>query len=350
VTDSDGEPTTYRDAGVDLEAAREAVDGYRDAVESTRIPGVLDAIGGFGGLFGLEDAPFESLEDPVLAASTDGVGTKLRIAFRMDCHDTIGIDCVAMCVNDVVTTGARPLFFLDYLSTGQLDPGQAAEVVRGMAEGCRAADCALLGGETAEMPGFYPTGEYDIAGFALGAAEREDLVRPDRVEAGDAILGLSSRGVHSNGFSLVRRVLRDNGVELDRIVESVDPDRTLGEVLLEPTELYVRPALETLEEFDVRGLAHITGGGLPGNLPRALPDGLEPEIDRSTWSVPPVFEYIRELGSVPEEECFRVFNMGIGFALIVAEERTDDVLDFLVDLDRPAVRIGTVRSASRTDR
>lgn len=352
MSDSDDETTTYRDAGVDLDAAEEAVDGYREAVESTRISGVLDAIGGFGGLFGLNDADLgaDALDDPVLAASTDGVGTKLRIAFRMDRHDTIGVDCVAMCVNDVVTTGARPIFFLDYLSTGALDPGQAEAVVEGMARGCRESNCALLGGETAEMPGFYPEGEYDIAGFSLGIAPRDRLVQPARVEAGDAIVGIASKGVHSNGFSLVRKVLRENDVGLDRTVDAVDPNRTIGEVLLEPTELYVRPVLAALEAFDVRGLAHVTGGGLPGNLPRALPDDLRPEVDRSAWQTPPVFEFIRELGNVPEEECYRVFNMGVGFALVVDADRAGDLAAFFDDRGFPATRIGTVRPASHTDR
>jgi len=350
MSDSKDGTTTYRDAGVDLDAADEAIDGYRDAVESTRTSGVLDAIGGFGGLFALQDADLggETLEDPVLAASTDGVGTKLRIAFRMERHDTIGVDCVAMCVNDIVTTGARPLFFLDYLSTGTLDPGQAEAVVEGMARGCRASGCALLGGETAEMPGFYPEGEYDIAGFTLGVAPRDRLVRPERAEAGDALVGLASNGVHSNGFSLVRKVLRDNDVELDRTVEAVDPERTIGEVLLEPTELYVRPVLAALAEFDIRGLAHVTGGGLPGNLPRALPGGLAPEVDRSVWRTPPVIDYIRDLGNIPEEECFRVFNMGIGFALVVEAERAEDVVEFFDSRGRAATRIGTVSRASRT--
>ncbi len=343
---TDDESLTYRDAGVDLEAADRAVDGYRDAVEETQTPGVLDAIGGFGGLFRLSGAADAAdLDDPVLVSGADGVGTKLRIAHRMDRHETIGVDCVAMCVNDVITTGAHPLFFLDYLSTGELEPGRAAAVVRGIAEGCRRGGCALLGGETAEMPGFYERGEYDIAGFCVGVVDRESIVSPDRVEVGDAIVGLESTGIHSNGFSLVREVLDRHEIPLDAPLEAIDDERPLGEVLLEPTRLYVE-AVETLvAEFEPHGLVHVTGGGLPGNLPRALPDGLEPKIDRNAWSPPPIFEFLRRTGNIPEAECYRVFNMGVGFAAIVDDARRDEVCERLETLGYPTRVIGTVRRA-----
>jgi phosphoribosylformylglycinamidine cyclo-ligase len=351
MTNSDDESLTYRDAGVDLDAADAAVDGYRDAVRQTRIPGVLDAIGGFGGLFQLDESEAAAdIDDPVLVSGTDGVGTKLRIAHRMDRHDTIGIDCVAMCVNDVITTGARPLFFLDYLSTGELEPGRAEEVVRGIAAGCREADCALLGGETAEMPGFYGRGEYDIAGFCVGVADRARIVSPDRVEPGDAIVGLQSTGIHSNGFSLVREVLDRHEIPLDAPLEALDDDRPLGEVLLEPTRLYVEAVEELTSEFDVHGLVNVTGGGLPGNVPRALPDELAPDIDRQSWSTPPIFEFLHDTGGIPEEECYRVFNMGIGFAAIVHQAHRDEAVALLDDCGYSSQVIGTVRRASQPDK
>ncbi|MFB6374751.1 MAG: phosphoribosylformylglycinamidine cyclo-ligase [Bradymonadaceae bacterium] len=343
MTDSNDDNLTYRDAGVDLEAADEAVDGYRDTVESTQIPGVLDEIGGFGGLFSLSDSGDADLDDPVLVSGTDGVGTKLRIAFRTNRHDTIGIDCVAMCVNDVVTTGARPLFFLDYLSTGELEPGRAEDVVRGLAAGCRNAGCALLGGETAEMPGFYPEGEYDMAGFCVGIVDRETLIRPEDVEAGDAIVGLASTGIHSNGFSLVREVLNRRDILLDRPLEALDDERPLGEVLLEPTRMY-SGAVDLLQrEFEVHGLANITGGGLPGNVPRALPDDREADIDRDAWQMPEIFAFLHREGNIPLEECYRVFNMGIGFTAILPDDQADEACELLAEADYPARIIGTVR-------
>lgn len=343
MSDSNDE-LTYSDAGVDLEAADEAVDGYRDAVEATHIPGVLEEIGGFGGLFGLRDAEgTDAIDDPVLVSGTDGVGTKLRIAFRTDRHDTIGIDCVAMCVNDVITTGARPLFFLDYLSTGELEPGRAEDVVRGIAAGCREAGCALLGGETAEMPGFYPDGEYDMAGFCVGIADRDALVRPEAVEAGDAIVGLDSTGIHSNGFSLVREVLNRREIPLDEPCEALDDDRPLGDVLLAPTRLYTE-AVELLKEtFDLHGLANVTGGGLPGNVPRALPEGREAAIDRDAWQTPPLFDFLHREGNIPVEECYRVFNMGIGFVAILPASQAEQACEALTEASYPARVIGTVK-------
>mgnify|MGYP006280616599 CR=1 FL=1 len=347
MTDSKDDELTYRDAGVDLDAADEAVDGYKEAVRNTRIDGVLDEIGGFGGLFSLAEAglPVSSDYEPVLVAGADGVGTKLRIAFQTGVHDTIGIDCVAMCVNDVITTGARPLFFLDYLSTGVLDPGQTADIVRGMAEGCREAGCALLGGETAEMPGFYPEGEYDIAGFCVGVVDGSSIVRPESVRPGDAIVGIDSSGIHSNGFSLVRKVLDERAIPLDEPVEELEDDRPLGEVLLEPTLLYADHTAELRDRFDVHGFANVTGGGLEANVARALPDGVEARIDRDAWETPPVFEFLRERGNIPIEECYRVFNMGIGFTVIVPEEQASEVCETLKSTGLGARVIGSVRRA-----
>jgi phosphoribosylformylglycinamidine cyclo-ligase len=345
MSDETKETTTYADAGVDLDAADRAVEGYADAVASTEIPGVIDEIGGFGGLFDLRaSGALEGGDSPVLVAGADGVGTKIKVAFKTGRHDTIGIDCVAMCVNDVLTTGARPLFFLDYLSTGELDPGQAEAVVRGLAAGCRTAGCALLGGETAEMPGFYDAGEYDVAGFCVGLVDRESMLDPQDVEAGDAILGIASNGIHSNGFSLVRKVVDDNGWDYREPLEALDPDRTLGEALLEPTRLYVEPARRLIDDFEARSLAHITGGGLPGNLPRALPDGAAYDVDRDAWDVPSVFDWLREAGNIPLEECYRVFNMGVGMAAMVPDERADEACEALTDAGWKTWRIGRVSS------
>lgn len=347
MSETPDDQTTYRDAGVDREAAEEAVSGYRASVESTRIPGVIDAVGGFGGLFSLQEAGLEAEaeSETVLVGATDGVGTKLRIAFRMDRHDSIGIDCVAMCVNDVLTTGARPLFFLDYLSTGELDPGRAQSIVEGFAAGCRRAGCALLGGETAEMPGFYDPGEYDVAGFCVGALERGELLDGARAEDGDVLVGLASNGIHSNGFSLVRKVLRDNDIALDSVVSSVDAERTIGDVLLDPTLIYTEPVEQLRTQFDVRGLAHVTGGGLPENIPRALPEKFTFELDRDAWETPPIFEFLREAGSIAVDECYDVFNMGVGFVAVLPATEADSALDELDEAGWDADIIGSVRRA-----
>ena len=321
MSDDDKAPS-YQEAGVNLEAADETVSRLSKLVESTRTDGVLGEIGGFGGLFGLRDAGVvtSGSDDPVLVSGTDGVGTKLELAFRTGRHDTIGIDCVAMCVNDVASTGARPLFFLDYFATGKLEPGQAEAVVTGIAKACRESQCALVGGETAEMPGFYDAGEYEIAGFCVGAAQRKDLLRPDDVEVGDAIVGLSSTGVHSNGFSLVRKIIADAGLPLDEPCRDLYPDRTLGDVLLEPTALYPEVIADVRAHADVRGIAHITGGGLVHNVPRCLPDGHGVHIDTATWDEPAVFDFLRDQGDLDHREMFEIFNMGIGLAVIVGSD------------------------------
>jgi phosphoribosylformylglycinamidine cyclo-ligase len=305
--------TSYREAGVDIEAGDALVDAIKPAAASTRRAGVLGGLGGFGALFDLKAAGFA---DPVLVSSTDGVGTKLMVAIETGLHDQVGIDLVAMCVNDLVVQGAEPLFFLDYFATGHLDVADAARVVKGIAAGCAACGCALVGGETAEMPGMYAPGHYDLAGFAVGAAERGRLL-PAGVAPGDTLLGLPSSGVHSNGFSLVRRVCARAGLGWDAPAPFA-PGQTLGEALMTPTRLYVAQTLALHRAGLLRAAAHITGGGLPGNVPRVLPAGTQAVID-TAWSVPPVFAWLARTGGVAAEEMLRVFNCGIGMVLVVSD-------------------------------
>ncbi|OIQ08930.1 Phosphoribosylformylglycinamidine cyclo-ligase [Moorella thermoacetica] len=310
-----GEGFTYAAAGVDIAAGNRAVELMKEHVRRTFRPGVLGDLGGFGGLFALEAGRYRQ---PVLVAGTDGVGTKLKIAFSLDRHDTIGIDAVAMCVNDILVQGAEPLFFLDYLAVGKMVPERVARIVAGVAEGCRRAGCALIGGETAEMPGFYREDEYDLAGFAVGVVEREELLDGSRIRPGQVVLGLASSGLHSNGFSLVRRVLLvEAGYTLERKLPELG--RTLGEELLEPTRIYVASILPLLKEGLIKGLAHITGGGLIENPPRILPPGCSLRLDRRSWPVPPAFRLIQATGRVPEEEMYRTFNMGLGMLVVVEE-------------------------------
>ena len=306
---------TYSDAGVDIDAGNLMVEKIKPAVRSTRRPGADGEIGGFGGLFDLRAAGFT---DPVLVAANDGVGTKLKIAIDADRHDTVGIDLVAMCVNDLVVQGAEPLFFLDYFATGKLDPDQGAAIVHGIAEGCRQAGCALIGGETAEMPGMYAGGDYDLAGFAVGAAERGQLLPVGDIADGDLILGLTSSGVHSNGFSLVRKIVAASGLGWDDPAP-FDSGRTLAEALLEPTRIYVKPVLSAIRNtHGIKALAHITGGGFPENLPRVLPPAYAAEIDLSAIEVPPVFSWLAAQGGVQAQEMLRTFNCGIGMVAVVA--------------------------------
>ena len=310
------EKLTYAGAGVDIEAANRAVKLLAEHVKSTHRPGVLGGIGGFGGLFRL---PLDKCREPVLVGGTDGVGTKLRLAFALDIHDTIGIDAVAMCVNDILVQGAEPLFFLDYLAVGKLEPEQVAAIVSGVAAGCREAGCALLGGETVEMPGFYPPGEYDLAGFAVGMVEAEKIIDGSTIVPGDIILGLPSSGLHSNGFSLARKALLEEAkYSLDRYFPELG--RTLGEELLTPTKIYVKEVLPLLDRYPIKGLAHITGGGLVENIPRILPPGCRARIQCTSWQVPPIFQLIRQAGRISTAEMYRVFNMGIGMAIIAAPE------------------------------
>lgn len=331
----DSRSKQYSAAGVNLDAADESVTRYKELVRKTRIPGVLADVGGFGGLFALRDAGLE-LRDPVMVSGTDGVGTKLKIAFEMDRHDTIGIDCVAMCVNDVIVTGARPLFFLDYLATGKLNPDQAAQIVQGVATACIESGCALIGGETAEMPGFYSAGEYDVAGFCVGIVERDALLKPENVREGDVLIGLNSTGFHSNGYSLVRKIVADNGLKLS---ESYDLETTLGEALLAPTRLYTR-AMQVVS--DVKVASHITGGGFHENIPRVIPPELGVEIDSSKWQCPAVIRLIIETGEVELSQAYHVFNMGIGFVMVVSPQHSEQTVAVLKHAGFAAQEIGVV--------
>lgn len=333
----------YRKAGVDIEAGESAVERIKGLAQSTFRPEVLQGLGGFGGLF----APnLKAVDEPVLVAGCDGVGTKLKLAFAVGKHNTVGIDCVAMCVNDILAQGAEPLFFLDYLAVGKLLPSQVEEIISGVAEGCRQAGCALLGGEMAEMPGFYPPDEYDLAGFAVGLVNRSSIIDGSAVAEGDLVVGLASNGLHSNGYSLARKVLLE---EANLLLTDFQPafGQTLSEEMLRPTEIYVPPVLKALAIFSVKGMAHITGGGLPGNLLRILPENMRLEIDAKSWTVPPIFELISELGSVNSKEMFRTFNMGIGYCLIVPEDQAEKLILHFKAVNLPAFIIGTVTSGQR---
>ncbi len=332
----DKTPLTYKDAGVDIDAGNEVVSRIGRLVQSTPRSGVLSDLGGFGGLFALPGG----LTDPVLVSGTDGVGTKLKIAFATGSHHTVGIDLVAMCVNDVITTGARPLFFLDYFATGALSPDQAESVIAGIAEGCRQAGCALLGGETAEMPGFYADGEYDMAGFAVGVVERAKIVTGAQIAAGDRVVGLASTGVHSNGFSLARKALLEvAGLALD--AQPATLTRSVGETLLEPTRIYSRAVSALCDGVNVKGLAHITGGGLVENPPRILAPGLGMELRLSSWEVGPIFGLIAEAG-VDDDEMRRTFNMGVGLAAVVSAGDVAEALRLAEAAGETAWDIGCV--------
>lgn len=328
----------YRRAGVDLEAGYEVVSRIRKHVEHTRRLGVLGTVGGFGGLFDLSTL---KLKEPVLVSGTDGVGTKLLVALMVDKHDTVGIDAVAMCVNDIVVQGAEPLFFLDYIACGKTNPARIEAIVKGVAEGCSQAGCALIGGETAEMPGLYGPEEYDLAGFAVGACEKPDLIDGSTIKSGDVLIGLASNGLHSNGFSLARRILFVQAKL--RTSDYVDDlGCTIGEELLKPTRIYVKPVLEALKQFRIKGMAHITGGGFIENIPRMIPAGLGVEIDEGSWEIPPIFLLMASLGKVDSLEMYNVFNMGIGMVIAVDEELAPDVMRCFAELgERPYV-IGRV--------
>ena len=313
---------SYRAAGVDITAGYRAVELMKQHVARTMTPGVLEGLGGFGGLFELD---LTGMTRPVLVSGTDGVGTKLKIAFELDKHDTVGIDCVAMCANDVVCCGAKPLFFLDYIACGQNVPERIAAIVSGVAEGCVQAGCALIGGETAEMPGFYPEDEYDLAGFVVGAVDKSRLFNRMHMRAGDVVLALPSSGVHSNGFSLVRKVLPDRSLYVEEL------DATLGEALLVPTKIYVKPVLALAERIEVKGASHITGGGFYENVPRCLPSGLSARIEKKAVRTPPIFDVIQKAGNVPERDMFNTFNMGVGMCLIVDKEDADTALSIVKD-------------------
>ena len=332
------ERMTYRDAGVDIDAGNESVSLIKDAVRATYRSEVMGDLGGFGGLFALNTKDYK---EPVLVSGTDGVGTKLRLAFLLNKHDTIGQDAVAMCVNDILVQGAEPLFFLDYLAVGKLEPMQVAEIVTGVARACKESGCALIGGETAEMAGFYPIGEYDIAGFSVGVAERSKLITPARVKAGDVLLGLPSSGVHSNGYSLVRKIVFEHkGFKGDEYIEELG--QTIGEELLTPTRLYPRICLPLIREFDIHGMVHITGGGFYENIPRALPDHMGAEVNGAAWTIPPVFRLLQEWGNVDWTEMYRTFNMGIGMVLIVSSDEADRITAQLNAQSETVYHIGHV--------
>jgi phosphoribosylformylglycinamidine cyclo-ligase len=331
---------SYKDAGVDIEAGNRLVDAIKPLAAATSRPGTMDALGGFGASF---DPRAAGYNDPILVAATDGVGTKLKLAFETAQFDSIGIDLVAMCVNDLVVQGAEPLFFLDYFATGGLEPAVATEVIKGVSHGCSIAGCALIGGETAEMPGLYAKGEFDLAGFSVGAMERgQGLPDPDApVGEGDAVIGLASNGVHSNGYSLVRKIVEASGCKLSDTAPFDEP-RSLGSALLEPTRIYVESCLAAVKRGDIHAFAHITGGGLLENIPRVLPNGLGVELDGTAWNAPAVFAWLQDQGGVSDEEMARTFNCGIGMVAIVPAVRLDSVIDGLTASGETATRIGTV--------
>ncbi|MFC4766915.1 phosphoribosylformylglycinamidine cyclo-ligase [Effusibacillus consociatus] len=333
----------YARAGVNIDAGNETVDRIKPHVARTFRPEVITALGGFGGGFQLDLSKYK---EPILVSGTDGVGTKLKIAFQMDKHDTIGIDAVAMCVNDILVMGAEPLFFLDYLATGKLVPQTAEQIVKGIADGCVQAGCALVGGETAEMPGMYADGEYDIAGFSVGIVEKSKMIDGTRIKPGDAVIGLASNGVHSNGYSLVRKVLLEEaGYSLDQNIPGLS--KTLGEELLAPTRIYVKNGLALCEKFDVRGLVHITGGGFWENIPRVLPEGCGVEMNLGSWPVPPIFEVLQKTGDISSTDMFRTFNMGIGLIAVVPEEQAADFMREAISLGERAYQIGRIVKGNR---
>ena len=337
MTQTSAQSLSYRDAGVDISAGDELVERIKPFAKKTRREGVLSALGGFGALF---EVP-KRYREPVLVSGTDGVGTKLKLAFELNRHDTVGIDLVAMSANDVLVQGAEPLFFLDYFGCGKLDVDTAARVIAGIAKGCEYAGCALIGGETAEMPGMYPDGEYDLAGFAVGAVEKSQIITGQDIVAGDVVLGLGSSGAHSNGYSLVRKILARARPALDA---PFDGERTLADALMAPTRIYVKPVLSLLAALPVKGIAHITGGGLTENIPRVLPSTVKAVIEQSSWQRPKLFHWLQDEGQVAESEMHRVFNCGIGMVLIVAREHVQQALRMLQDAGEKALEIGRIET------
>jgi phosphoribosylformylglycinamidine cyclo-ligase len=332
---SESRSESYKAAGVDVVAGYESVKLMKPMVESTFIPGVMGSLGGFGGMF----APnIKGMEEPILVSGTDGVGTKLKLAFLMDKHDTIGIDAVAMCVNDIACCGAQPLFFLDYIAVGKNFPAKIAAIVSGVAEGCRQAGCALIGGETAEMPGFYPEDEYDVAGFSVGMVDKPKMIDGSRLEAGDVLIGVASSGVHSNGYSLVRKTLGINEKSVHRYMDEFG--KTLGEELLTPTRIYVKAIQSMMQAADVKAISHITGGGFYENIPRMLKDGIHAEIEKAAAPVPAVFDVIAKTGNIPERDMYNTFNMGVGLVTAVAKNDADKALAALAEAGEKAYIIG----------
>ena len=332
------ERLTYKSAGVDVEAGYEAVKLMKEHVKKTHIPGVMGDLGSFGGFF-MPD--LKGYEEPTLISGTDGVGTKLQIAFMMDKHDTIGIDAVAMCVNDIACHGAKPLFFLDYIGTGRLNPKKAADIVKGICDGCIETGCALIGGETAEMPGFYKDEEYDLVGFAVGVVDKNKVINGEFVKAGDVIIGLPSSGIHSNGYSLVRKLFFGiNNYNVDSRFPELS--NTLGEELLKPTRIYVKTVLELLKKHEIKGIAHITGGGFIENIPRTIPQGLKARIQLGSWPILPIFNLMKDLGNIEDKALYNTFNMGIGLVLIVDNSMADEILKTLESMGEKAYIIGDI--------
>ena len=333
---------SYKAAGVDVTAGYKGVELMKKAVQATYTNAVISDIGGFGGLYAPQ---IKGMEEPILVSGTDGVGTKLKLAFLMDKHDTIGEDCVAMCANDVICTGASPMFFLDYMALGKNIPEKVATIVAGVAEGCKKAKCSLIGGETAEMPGFYPVDEYDLAGFCVGIVDKKKIINNKTIQIGDKVIGLKSSGVHSNGFSLVRKVFEVNKENLNEYVESLGC--TVGEALLKPTKIYVKPILKLIEQVKVKGISHITGGGFYENMPRMLREGVALKIDKNSYEVPPIFKLIAERGNIPERDMYNTFNMGIGMAVIVPESEVEKSLEILKQAGEEAYLIGEVIAGNK---
>lgn len=335
-TNTDNSSITYRDAGVDIEAGDALVEQIKPFAKRTMRPEVMGGIGGFGSLFAMP----KKFKEPVLVSGTDGVGTKLKLAFQLNKHDTVGIDLVAMSVNDILVQGAEPLFFLDYFACGKLEVGTAAAVIKGIAEGCEQSGCALVGGETAEMPGMYPAGEYDLAGFAVGCVDRANIIDGSTIATGDIVLGLASSGAHSNGYSLIRKLIEKSGIDM----ESDFHGRKFKDVVMAPTKLYVKSILQLLEAMPVKGMAHITGGGITENIPRVLPEGLTAEINATSWELPPLFKWLQAQGNIANLEMYKTFNCGIGMAVILAPENVQKALEILASAGETVYQIGTIRA------
>ena len=333
---------SYRDAGVDIDAGDQLVENIKPFAKRTLRPEVLGGLGGFGALVEIG----KKYQNPVLVSGTDGVGTKLKLAFEWDIHHTVGIDLVAMSVNDILVQGAEPLFFLDYFACGKLDVARATDVIKGIAEGCEQSGCALIGGETAEMPGMYPEGEYDLAGFAVGVVEKSKVINGRSIRPGDVVLGLASNGAHSNGYSLIRKIIERSNPDLDA---EFDGGQTLRQAVIAPTRLYVKPILAALEKFEIKGMAHITGGGLTENIPRVLPENCVAQIDAQSWPLPKLFQWLQQAGNVERQEMYRTFNCGIGMAVIVPAEQADAAQAFLTEQGETVYRLGTIRERAGSE-
>ena len=333
---------SYRDAGVDIDAGDQLVENIKPFAKRTLRPEVLGGLGGFGALVEIS----KKYQNPVLVSGTDGVGTKLKLAFEWDIHHTVGIDLVAMSVNDILVQGAEPLFFLDYFACGKLDVARATDVIKGIAEGCEQSGCALIGGETAEMPGMYPEGEYDLAGFAVGVVEKSKVINGRSIRPGDVVLGLASNGAHSNGYSLIRKIIERSNPDLDA---EFDGGQTLRQAVIAPTRLYVKPILAALEKFEIKGMAHITGGGLTENIPRVLPENCVAQIDAQSWPLPKLFQWLQQAGNVEQQEMYRTFNCGIGMAVIVPAEQAEAAQAFLAEQGETVYRLGTIRERAGSE-